>query len=232
MEPSAEPTKQPSDWWRVITGIISIPLVGAGLWVSAEGAAYFFAAQSGVETCPFFDPDSCSGLSRSVGGLGVVIALLGVPFFIATFVPVGTFRAATKPPSAWPRVITGAIALPMLSGAAFLLGYIVTSMDCTFDCTFEDCGASDPEWLECVRWGRLFIFVALPLTVAGTLFALATAVPFGRFSRALVGMGAALPGFIVLGVLGGFGFGFGLAGLIIGLAGAAGFFYLGYRIAR
>ena len=230
MEPSAEPSKQPRDWWRVITGIISIPLVGAGLWVIAVGASYFFAAQSGVEECPFFDPTSCSGLV-DIGGFGVVIAVLGVPFFIATFVPVGTFRAATKPPSAWPRVITGAIALPMLGGAAVLLGYMVTSVDCPFDCTFEVCDTDGLEE-ECFRWGFLFSFVALPLTVAGTLLALATAVPFGRFSRAWVGMGAALPGFIVLGALGGFGFGFGLAGLIVALAGAAGFFYLGYRVAR
>lgn len=114
-----------------------------------------------------------------------------------------------KAPSAWRRVITGAIALPFLGGGALLLVFAA--------------GAEDE---LAAFFGFLYGGIAV---VIGVPFIIAAVVPFGRPRRVAVGVGAALLGLVVLG---GSLFPLGPAGLLIALVGAIGLFYLGYRVAR
>ena len=79
-------TEPSSLWWRVITGIIGVPLAGTGLYIIAEELS---------TGCGDVEQDGhgiCSAFRTFDLLVGAGIALLGVPFFIATFGPFGRFR--------------------------------------------------------------------------------------------------------------------------------------------
>lgn len=116
---------------------------------------------------------------------------------------------ATKPPSAWRRVITAAIALLFLGLGALVVAYTATTE------------SDDPQAAFGYVFGGELIFLGLP-------FAIAALVPFGGFRRILVGIGAALVGTTAIGS---FAIGLGL-GSPVALVAAGLAFYLGYRIAR
>jgi hypothetical protein len=128
-----------------------------------------------------------------------------------------TASQPAKSPSALRRVITGALALLLLGGGAYLLSISIVGL--------HDCGA----------WGcRVHILTSAfgsALLVAGALFAFAAVVPFGGYRRVLIGLGG--------GLLAGAVFGLAYAGpatvglaVAVGAAAAAGISYVGYRIAR
>ncbi len=111
-------------------------------------------------------------------------------------------REVARAPSAWRRVITAAIGLALIGLGASVIAYIATSQ------------SDDPQADLGYLVGGYLVFVALP-------FAVATAVPFGRFRRVLVAIGSGLLGLTALSFLGPFA----LVGAAVGL-------YLGFRIAR
>ena len=111
-------------------------------------------------------------------------------------------RDVARAPSAWRRVITAAIGLVLIGLGASVIAYIATSQ------------SDDPQADLGYLVGGYLVFVALP-------FAVATAVPFGRFRRVLVAIGSGLLGLTALSFLG-----------PVALVGAAVGLYLGFRIAR
>ena len=129
--------------------------------------------------------------------------------------------AAAKPPGGWRRVITGAIAVTSFVTGIFLTNVVVGD-------------TSDDSWLPLAIFGLILTYLVPPP------FALASILPFSAFRRIVIGLGAALiatfPAILALGVLTWI---LGLPDLLPGLVSSilafmvfAGFFYLGYRIAR
>ena len=136
--------KPPSDWRRVITGIMGAPLVGLGLLLVAAGATYLPRALSGDDECRFLAAeDSCSSFALFFGVLGVGIALFGVPFAIATLVPFGTFR----------RVMVGV-------GVA-AIGGLVFAVALSLILSLPDANGSSPDVIV-LPWAAV---VALPAAV-------------------------------------------------------------------
>ena len=146
--------------------------------------------------------------------------------------------AAAKPHSAWQRVITGIMGVPLagIGLSLIALGAYQLAAECGDDGGFaaaagalnaRPAASDDVDWCSIIAIALIALGVGTVLV--GVPFAIATIVPFGTFRRVMVGVGAAAFGGIVSAII---LFLIGGGAAVLALPAAAGFFYLGYRIAR